>query len=299
MRLTHANDLADEADALAERLGGRVGLTRVLADLDRRLHRSIAPCLSRHRAWTWDRADRGDEQWWPQGVAVVPGGRHVAVSWYAKHGGSRLSFLDLHRRRYRHVDLVLPDPDAVEGREPLRIHAGGLAWDPPYLFVAATRRGLWVAHTDDVLRAPGGYLLPVRHRLAPEQAPGEEPFRFSFVSLDPTTSPPGLVAGEYGSARQTHRLARFAPGGGTADLADHGVRRAQGVAVADGRHLLSASHGPWVPGSLWAGPPGRSHERRFALPMGPEDLHHDPTTHRLWTVTEHPHRRWIVSLPVS
>lgn len=301
MRLTHADDLDAEVDALAERLGGRVGLTRVLADLDRRLHRSLAPCLSPHRAWTWERTDRGDTAWWPQGIAVIPGGRHVAVSWYAKHGGSRLSFLDLRRRRYRHVDLVLPGAGGTH--EPLAIHAGGLAWDPPWLYVAATRRGLWVARTDDVLRGPDGYLLPVRGRLAPEMDPGVEAFRFSFVSLDSTTSPPGLVVGEYGRGGQSRRLARFPAAGGAAQIAEAGVPRAQGVAVVGDRHCISSSNGPWGLGSLWSGRPfarpGQLRERRFALPMGPEDLHHDPTTGHLWTVTEHPHRRWIVRLAAA
>jgi hypothetical protein len=30
--------------------------------------------------------------------------------------------------------------------------------------------------------------------------------------------------------------------------------------------------------------------------MGPEDLDYDATRRRLWTVTEHPWRRWIVAL---
>jgi hypothetical protein len=30
--------------------------------------------------------------------------------------------------------------------------------------------------------------------------------------------------------------------------------------------------------------------------MGPEDLAYDAVTDRLWMVTEHPRRRWVVSM---
>ena len=284
MQLTSTDDVSPAVDALAARHGGRVGLRGVLVDLDRRLHRAHAPCLSRHRAWTWERADRGDRDWWPQGVSAAPGGRYVLVSWYRTGGGSRVSVVDLLRRRYRHVGLVLPTPEA---HEPLRVHAGGLAWDGADLYVAATRAGLWHARLDDLVRTSKGYLLPVRRRLAPD-----EPFRFSFVGQTDV----GLVAGEYGRADQTRRLARLDPAG-PCEVTDLGVVRAQGVAVAGGTYYVTASHGPWKPGSLWSGRPGAMTEHRYAVPMGPEDLAHDPTTGRLWTVTEHPHRRWLVALP--
>jgi hypothetical protein len=283
------DELDEEVDALADRHGGRVGLTPVLADLDRRLHRSWAPGLAVRRAWAWDRADQGDRRWWPQGVSVATGGRFVAVSWYATDGGSRVSFVDLRAWRYRHVELVRP---AADGLEPLRVHAGGLVWDDGRLWVAATGAGLWVCDLGDIVRTPAGYALPVRHRLSPS-----EPFRFSFVSLEHgDDGAPRLLAGEYGSTRQSRRLLSLPTDGGTPVLTDHGVVRAQGVA-RDGAGLhLTASHGSWALGSLWSGPPGALREQRFALPMGPEDLAYDVTGRRLWTVTEHPWRRWIVAL---
>lgn len=293
MHLSRTPDLADEIDALAERHGGRVGLAAVMGDLDRRLRRTWAPCLSPHRAWTWDRTDRRDPAWWPQGIALQPDGPHLATTWYATGGGARLSLLDLERRRYRHVTLVVP---TASGHEPLRVHAGGLAWHGTRLYVAATRAGLWVCDTRDVVRSADGYLLPVRHRLAPVPADGEEPLRFSFVSVDEDADPPCLLVGEYGNRRQTRRLARLPLGGGPGDVCAHDVLRAQGLVRAHGRLYLSSSHGPWGLGSLWSGRPGDLRERRRALPMGPEDLAHDPRTDRIWTVTEHPRRRWIVSL---
>ena len=50
------------------------------------------------------------------------------------------------------------------------------------------------------------------------------------------------------------------------------------------------------PDLIFAGRPGSMRERRWALPMGPEDLTYWPSTDRIWSVTEHPRRRWILSM---
>ncbi|MCB0896016.1 MAG: hypothetical protein H6529_17030 [Nocardioides sp.] len=282
MHLTPTPELAAEIDALASRYGGRVGLDAVLGDLDRRLRRTVAPCLTRHRAWTWDRADRADRGWWPQGVSVV--GRRVAVSWYARARGSRVSFLDLDARRYRHVTLVVPTDDSFE---PLPIHAGGIAWHGDRLYVAATTAGLWVCDTRDVVRGPNGYLLPVRFLLEPS-----EPFRFSFAAHVGD----GLVIGEYDTRGGTRRLGHVAPDGGPVEVHDGGVQRAQGAVRVGERWYVTASHGPRTPGSIWSGPAGALREHPWAVPMGCEDLAYDDGRDLLWTVTEHPHRRWLVAV---
>lgn len=305
VHLTRTGDNTAAIDALASGYGGRVGVDAVLADLDRRLRRAWAPGRAVHRAWTWDAADRGDRRWWPQGVSPGADGRHLAVTWYAKDGGSRLSLLDLARRRYQHVLLVVP---TEAGYEPLRVHAGGLVWHGPYLHVAATARGFWTAHADDVLRTPEGYVLPVRFGYRAAADEGVERLRYSFLSLDADSTPPRLVVGEYGNSRQTRRLAHFPLDPDALLLAeddegrcrplvvDGDVVRAQGVAVARGSYFLTASHGPWKPGSVYVGGPGAFRQHRWAVPMGPEDLAYEPDTDRLWTVTEHPHRRWIVAM---
>ena len=281
MHLTPTPGHPAQLEALVARHGGRVGLSAVLVDLDRRLRRTVAPCLTRHRAWTWDREDRRDRRWWPQGISVAPGGRYVVTTWYAKGGGVRLSFLDTHRRRYRHVEVVVPTPD---GHEPLHAHAGGIAWLGTRLYLAATRKGLWVCDTDDIVRGPDGYLLPVRHLLEPS-----EPFRFSFTAL----ADDGLVVGEYDATGGRLGHGRL---DGPLSVHDAGVPRAQGAVLVGDRWWLTASHGPWGLGSLWTSPEGDLRELRRALPMGPEDLAHDPGQDRLWTLTEHPHRRWILSV---
>ncbi len=204
----------------------------------------------------------------------------VVVSWYAKHGqGSRLSFLDLAARRYRHVLLVAPHlrDDGTAGVKPLKVHAGGIVWHGPYLHIAATSRGFFTCRVDDLLRVPDAglvetfghrYVLPVRFAYRAYADDGLERLRYSFLSLDQDADPPQLVVGEYGGRKQTRRLARFAVDPATKFLAEQervsrplaleedGVVRAQGAAIAAGRFYVTSSHGPWTPGSVHVGRPG-------------------------------------------
>lgn len=152
------------------------------------------------------------------------------------------------------------------------------------------------------------HVLPVRmvHRALADE--GTEPLRYSFLSLDRTSTPPELVAGEYGRGAQSTRLAHFdldpdtlLPAGDESGpsrpaLTDARTRQMQGAVVARGRHHVSTSRGPWVPGSIWTGDPERLRRHRFAVPMGPEDLTYWPERDTLWSVTEHPRRRWIVEM---
>jgi hypothetical protein len=324
VRLERTDENVDEIEALAARLGGRVELPALLGDLNRRLRRTWAPGLAVRRAYTWDAADRRDPAWWPQGVTTPadadPPGRLLVVSWYAKGGqGSRLSFLDLTTRRYRHVLLVQPAVrDGVAGFAPVKVHAGGIVWHGPYLHVAATARGVLTCRVDDLLRVPERglvesfghrYVLPVRFAYRAYADEGLERLRYSFLSLDRGTDPPELVVGEYGNRSQTRRLVRFGVDPATKFLLeeervarplgveDDGVVRAQGAAVAAGRWYVTSSHGPWTPGSVHVGRPGRFRTFRWAAPMGPEDIAWDEDTDLLWSVTEHPRRRWVYAMP--
>lgn len=315
--------------------GGRVPLATFVDGLGRRARRTpiqVLPLRGVHRAWTWDATDRRDPRWWPQGVTTgSEGGRRlVAVAWYAKHRpdepgeptkgqGVRVAVLDPARRRYEHVLVVVArgGGDGATGR-PLVAHAGGLAWTGSWLHVAATKRGFASCHLEDLLELPEGplreahfgyrYVLPVRlaHRAGAED--GTEPLRYSFFSPTPAgpDGPGGLLVGEYARGRQTRRLARFAldddglpvlgPDGRAHPVLGEGVAQMQGVVDLGDRLVATASHGPWGPGSVWSGPHGALRERRRALPMGPEDLAHDPATGLLWSATEHPRRRWVVAM---
>ncbi|WP_159081313.1 hypothetical protein [Nocardioides sediminis] len=246
--------------------------------------------------------------------------------------GSRVTFVDLDTLEYRHVLLVVPvlDEAGTLQLRPMRIHAGGIVWAGPWLHVAATSRGFVTARVDDIMRVPGDddhpdeigvdgtrvasfghrYVLPVRSTYQAFTDEGHQRLRYSFASLDRRSDPPALVAGEYAlDPDATTRLARYPLDPATWQLAsgedgisrplalDHGgVRQMQGVVVAGGRYHVSVSQGRWMPGMIASGQPGAMRLRRWAVPMGPEDLAYWPSTDRIWTVTEHPRRRWIASL---
>ena len=336
VHLTLTDDRSAEVDALAELLGGRVGLPGVLDRLDRRARPSRLGRLAGRlvdEAWAWERRDARDHRWWPQGVSSsadadpserVLGRRLLLVSWYAHpvdgpSHGVRLTVLDLDSLRYRHVLLVVPRLDDA-GRataEPLTVHAGGIVWLGGAVHVAATARGLVTCHLDDVMVAGPGIeshghdlVLPVRSSWRAGAEPGQERLRYSFVSLDRTDpgGPPVLVAGEYGRRKgATTRLARFGVDAAGSLLADDdglarplsvedGARaRMQGATRVDGTWHATVSMGPWLPGGLASGRPGALRLRPLALPMGPEDLTWWPSTGRLWSVSEHPRRRWVFS----
>jgi hypothetical protein len=246
--------------------------------------------------------------------------------------GSRVTFVDLDSGSYRHVLLVTPvlSEDGSLQLRTLDIHAGGIVWAGRWLHVAATSKGFVSARVEDIMRVPGDnerpddfgvegsrvlsyghrYVLPVRASHAAVTDKGHQKLRYSFMSLDRRSDPPALVAGEYvARPGAPARLARYpldpeswqlhAGDDGTSRplaLDEGGVRQMQGVAVAGDRYHVTVSHGPWMPGSISSGRPGSMRERRWAVPMGPEDLAYWPSTDRLWTVTEHPRRRWIVSM---
>ena len=287
-----------------------------------------------HRAFTWDREDRRTTQWWPQGISSsadasdteeFQGRRMLAVTWYAKDlgegiHGSRVTFVDRETRCYRHVLLVVPRmaKDTAPEVLPLQIHAGGLVWCGDHLHVAATSRGFMTFRLEDLMWVPDGrlstygyrYVLPVRFAYQAAAEKGHQKLRYSFLSLDRSASPPHLVAGEYtsterGSRRLVHYpldpeslLLRADEDGRSRPLRleEKGVAHSQGVAVVGGRYYLSVSRGRYRAGSVHVGRPGAFREVRMATPMGPEDLSWWPSTDELWSVTEHPGRRWVFSM---
>ena len=224
--------------------------------------------------------------------------------------------------------------DGVLALEPLRVHAGGVVWCGPYLHIAATARGVITCRLDDLLRVPDAaarrlgrlgleddrvssygyrYVLPVRFAYRAMTDEGLERLRYSFLSLDRS-----VVAARAGGRRVRQQRADPAAGplparpgdavpGRRARTAsrgrwcvdDGGVVRTQGAAIAHGRWYLTRSTGPWVPGSVYAGRPGAFRRYRWATPMGPEDIAWWPSTDLLWSVTEHPRRRWIYSMKRS
>lgn len=246
--------------------------------------------------------------------------------------GVRVTFADVNARAYRHVLLVVPK--VVDGQvtlAPLKAHAGGIVWAGPWLYVAGTRKGIHVFRMSDLVRIPDElfdddstrigrhgdklstygyrYVLPLRFGYRGAADEGHEALRFSFLSLDRDDAGPALVVGEYGRRSQSTRLARFHLDPVTwllpTDekgysrpllLEGTGQRGMQGACVVGGTWYLTASHGPWGPGTLYVGRPGKWRALRRALPMGPEDIAYVPVTDSLWSVTEHPGRRWVVKI---
>lgn len=349
VHLRRTDERVDEVAALTAACGGAVGVEGVLHHLERRLRRAVPTGLKVWRSWAWDRADSFSRRWWPQGIStsvdatgtargLVEDREVVLTSWYSHevdgiNKGVRVSFADVNARRYRHVLLVVPK--VVDGQvtfTQLKAHAGGIVWVGPWLYVAGTRKGIHVFRMADITRIPDhlfdpdptrigrdengrfgafGYreVLPLRFSYRAAADEGEEPLRYSFLSLDRDPTGPGLVVGEYGRRKQTTRLARFDLDPDTwllpADeegyarpllLEGTGQRGMQGACVVGGTWYLTASHGPWGLGTLYVGRPGAWRAVRRALPMGPEDIAYVPETDSLWSVTEHPGRRWIYKL---
>ena len=306
-------------DALASVTDGRVG-SGVLDDLNRRGARAWAPGRAVERAWTFDAADRRDLRWWPQGVSVR--GSVVALTWYAKRlpgdpgsQGARITFFDLASCRYRHVLLVRPTlTDGGPGIEPLTVHAGGLVWHGEHLHVAATAGGFHTARLSDVVRLRDRddlrgdafgyrYVLPVSSSYRASADEGSERLRYSFLS----NGDGEMVVGEYAAGEATRRLARIAlepdglpvtdaSGHAVPEVLGEGPGHMQGAVRVGERWYITTSHGRSRLGSVWTGAPGDFSRRRWATPMGPEDLAHVPGTGTLWTVTEHPWARWICAM---
>ena len=250
--------------------------------LTRRMHRLPVVRLvhgrAAQRAWSWDLGDQLTRGWWPQGITWA--GERLLVSWYSRRGaGSRVSVVDLVARRYAHVPLLTPDG------QPLRVHAGGLAWDDGWLYVAATARGFWALHVDDLVLTAGRAVRsasderrrdpatwPARRLHRPTLPGSDDPFRWSFMDLAPpgwssseerkrrsgvettTASPRPLLAGEYGRGGKSTRLARLEMSNGqpVGDLhaLGEGPAGMQGVTTYADALLVSTSAGPWRRGSL-------------------------------------------------
>ncbi len=282
--------------------------------------------------WTRTWWPQGLSTWADAGPAVRTGDRRVVLSaWYARQpeasgASTRISVVDLDADpglpgpRYAHVLLVVPYRDPAAGatrHRALTVHAGGLARCGNLLLVADTRRGVRVFDLDDVVRlAPDGdrppgfaYALPQCGLWRARAQDGSRPLRWSFLSLDRTQHGAlWLVAGEYVRGGSGARLARFALDPATGlparpepvEVVQTDLPSMQGAVHVDSAYVVSASSGRLRRGHLWTGRSGGAWTRHGrALPVGPEDLSYDPTSDRLWTQTEYPGRRYVLSCPLA
>ena len=317
VHLRRTDENVGEIEALVSRYGGPAGVPGVLDRLNRQATRVPVPGVAVEWGFGWDQEDGTSERWWPQGItnsAHVPGvdRRLLVTSWYAKDDrGSRITVVDLETLGYRHVLLVFPEVRSGTLRlRPLTVHAGGLVWAGPYLYVAGTRRGLFTCRMDDILEVEPGvetfghrFVLPVR--FVYDARHDRDQMRYSFLSLDRSTDVPHLVAGEYGRGEMTRRIVRYpldpetyylhAEADGFSrpvSFDERGLGHMQGAAIVRGRYHVTTSRGRWQLGSVQVGEPGSFRTFRQATPVGPEDLcYFDDDL--LWSLSEYPGRRFV------
>jgi len=346
VHLRRSDENVEEIDALAELTGGRAGVDGVLNTPNRQGRSAWVPGRAVQHGFRWNLEDIGSRRWWPQGVSTsadatdaedIAGRKVLVTSWYARevsglNKGSRVTFVDLHTLRYRHVLLVVPViRDGRVDISPLKVHAGGIVWCGPYLHVAGTSKGLFTCRVDDILRVPDhlfdldndrigrhhsrlathGYrfILPVRFSYQAFSDAGFPRMRYSFLSLDRSTAVPQLVAGEYGRGEQTTRLVRFPLDAQTFHLhasedgssrplllEERGERNMQGAALVGDTWYLTSSRGRFGLGTVYVGRAGAFTANRMATPMGCEDITYWPSRDAFWSVSEHPYRRWVYSM---
>ncbi|MCX4824679.1 hypothetical protein OG883_33460 [Streptomyces sp. NBC_01142] len=285
--------------------------------------------------------DGRTRQWYPQGVTtsydgyggVEPssGKKVMAVTWYGKGDyeprGARVTFADVtgdpENPKYQHVLLVEPvqRPKRRATFEPVRIHAGGIAWVGNFLYVANRPGddkdfrlgGLSVFDISKMAKVTGAdkakaygydYILPLHHLY--ENTSGR-PWH-SQASLDRTQgSVHSLVVSEFWDKRRGRAVRWELDTNGY--IADDGqsdgdwplnTARVQG-AVSVGRDAYYAANvdtpagKPAEPGRLWR------HAGRDGTPVvygvlaiGPEDLSYDESPRpSLWCLGEHPSRRRV------
>lgn len=329
VHLRRVEENSDEIGRLAATHGERVGLPDLLAHLNRTGTRTPVTGRTVEWGWKWNEADCESLRWWPQGITTsadasdkddFDGRRLLVTSWYSKTlggvgHGCRISVIDVDTLEYRHVLIVVPEEreDGSVGMRPLNVHAGGLVWCGPFLHIAGTRRGIVTCAVDDIIKVASTehtfgyrYVLPVRFGYDAAEAEGVEKLRYSFLSLDRGSNPPELIAGEYGRKGMTRRLVRYPLDPDTWHLAsgedgtsrpialdDRGLGRMQGATVVRGVHYVTSSNGPLMLGTLYVGEPGAFTAHKWALPVGPEDISYWPSTDMLWSLTEHPGKRFV------
>lgn len=255
-----------------------------------------------------------------------------------RNKGVRVSFVDvtkMSRVNYRHTLLVEPyrRQDGTPDYCPVPIHAGGIAWMHHLLYVADTSYGLRVFDTSRILEVSTDdksivgyhgdeyhafnyrYILP--QVKAYKLDDDSEPFRFSFVAVDRSTSPMSLVTGEYCRDSEDDNCDAAHPGrilrwelddstywmqttDGVATAVEayaSNTEKLQGALAYNRRFWLSQSNGSSSPGKLiWF---DDDDHQSADWAVGPEDLHYAPGSHNLWTLTEYDGKRTVFAVKVD
>ncbi len=323
----------------------RVSVPMVLNDANRTANRIengslLAPNFA--AGFTWEQGDNNTEEWYPQGITtssdayddgLYDNRKLVLVSWYDKQTapakGVRVSFVDRTdplKPVYRHVLLAEPaTANGLASFKAVNVHAGGMFLYGSLLYVADTSNGFRVFDLNYIFTATGSddtaigrdatgkynaygykYVLPQKFTYTPSVDVG---MRFSFVSLDRTSTPDSIVAGEYDENGDGTRLVRWNIDYTDRELVATGnkataswayqvdIRAMQGATAINGKFYICRTNGSgarsdlltWVPGNL-----ATIHTGTF--PPGGEDLTYRKSTDELWTVTEYPTNRYVLSV---
>lgn len=257
----------------------------------------------------------------------------------APNKGVRVSFIDASDPAdpdYRHVLLVEPSLTASGAStfKPVQIHAGGLAWYGNLLYVADTTNGLRVFDMNHLWQVSTGqsnwigrqgdgsfhaydyrYVLPQVFRYADSTANGRTQIRHSSVSVDRTSTPDSLVVTEYRETDSTapartvrfgldytNRLLRTSTDGyaRATEAYNLDIDGLQGSAVINGTWLMSESDGDANRGDLYRFRPSSTvNSWANVLPTGTEDFTYWQSRDELWTASEYPGNRFVVSVKAS
>ncbi|MDU0292508.1 hypothetical protein [Saccharothrix longispora] len=347
LKATGYSGLIDDLDAALP----NVSVPTVVRDGNRAATTCSPAAANRVAAFCWNNGDDDVAYWVPQGItttadaygeATYEGATAILVSWYDNGAdgverGVRVSFVDYSTPSaptYRHVLLVEPYADSA-GQASFRavnLHAGGMFWYGHHLYVAATGTGfrvfdlrhLWQTSTANgsaIGRQADGshqaygykYVLPQAFAYNQSTTGGQAPIRFSFASLDRTSTPDSVVVGEYANPGAGSRLFRFpidhtdrmlaesADGHARATEAyDVSVQSMQGATAVDGKYYLSTSDGSGNAGDLATFTPGGAVTMRHdVLPVGPEDFSYWPAKGQLWSLTEYAGDRSVFAVRAS
>lgn len=298
------------------------------------------------RAYAWTAGDIDVPYWIPQGITgsfdandtgLVNGKKIVIVSWYydkesevgsIAEKGIRLAIADVTDPgaiKYRLALLVEPTGTVtVPDFKSVPFHAGGLVWIDHLLYVPITNSGFRVFDLSRILEVDsdnndligrdnaGVYHSHAYQYAVPQVATyalGACNPRFSFASLDRTTTPPTLVSGEYSDTTLTGRLYRWPLDGATLALTNQGRSIPMDAWVMSESHVQGAvgNHSQfWLSSSRPTGGHGeliRTAPEQGSATLGwsdgPEDVAYDPQDDAIWSVTEGVGARVLFEVPLS
>ncbi|MFC6021104.1 hypothetical protein ACFP2T_33640 [Plantactinospora solaniradicis] len=307
--------------------------------------------ISSSDRFCWNAEDSSATHWLPQGITgssdadddhlwgddrvmIVASHYSATIAGTSYDKGARLSMVDRATGRYRQVLLVEPTRTSTPNYRSAGIHAGGITWLGNYLYVTDTAVGirvfdmrnfLWVDAADGQLVGLHGgvykghgysYVLPQvgiyrQTEVQSSCVPATSSFCFSSLTLDRSTTPDTLVAGEYRNNVDTAnlnvvggRVLRYPVDSSTRQLTLSGGKAVpadavtipksniQGVQTWDGVYYLGRSSAD-KHSFLFTGPTNTT-MATWSWGIGGEDLYHEHSgtgsgigAGRIWTATEH------------